>query len=143
MNEYNQKAIDDGYKNARIALQSISDLLPNVDDNELKEELRSQYEGYEQIASKMSKYMSENGLEVKSINVVKKAMLWGSIKLKTLFNNSKNQIAEMMLKGTDMGIIELTAMLNEQENLLPEIKDLLQELLYKEETYQERLKKFL
>ena len=143
MNEYNQKAIDDGYKNARIALQSISDLLPNVDDNELKEELRSQYEGYEQIASKMSKYMSENGLEVKSINVMKKAMLWGSIKLKTLFNNSKNQIAEMMLKGTDMGVIELTAMLNEQENLLPEIKDLLQELLYKEETYQERLKKFL
>ena len=143
MNEYNQKAIDDGYKNARIALQSISDLLPNVDDNELKEELRSQYEGYEQIASKMSKYMSENGLEVKSINVVKKAMLWGSIKLKTLFNNSKNQIAEMMLKGTDMGIIELTAMLNEEKNLEPEIKDLLQELLYKEETYQERLKKFL
>ena len=143
MNEYNQKAIDDGYKNARIALQSISDLLPSVDDQELKEELRSQYEGYEQISSKMAKFMAEKGLEVKSINVMKKAMLWGSIKLKTMFNNSKNQIAEMMLKGTDMGIIELTAMLNEEKNLEPEIKDLLQELLYKEETYQERLKKYL
>ena len=42
-----------------------------------------------------------------------------------------------------MGVIELTAMLNEEKNLEPEIKDLLQELLYKEETYQERLKKYL
>ena len=42
-----------------------------------------------------------------------------------------------------MGIIELTDMLNEEKNLEPEIKDLLQELLYKEETYQERLKKYL
>ena len=32
MNEYNVKAINDAYKNSRIALQSISDLLPEVKD---------------------------------------------------------------------------------------------------------------
>ena len=36
--EFNQKAINDVYKNAHLALQSISDLLPEVDDEEIKKE---------------------------------------------------------------------------------------------------------
>ena len=47
--DYNQKAINDVYKNAHIALQSIKDLLPQVDDVELKNELREQYEGYDKF----------------------------------------------------------------------------------------------
>jgi hypothetical protein len=35
-NEYNLKAITDVYKNAHIALQSISDLLPSVDEDDIK-----------------------------------------------------------------------------------------------------------
>jgi len=143
MNEYNVKAINDAYKNSRIALQSISDLLPEVKDENIRTELKNQYEGYEKITSKIATFMAENGLDAKNINPLKKAMLWTSIKMKTMMNDSKNQIAEMMLKGTDMGVIELTAMLNEKENLQPEIADLIKELLKLEEEYQERLKKFL
>ena len=35
LNEYNQKAINDIYKNAHIALQSISDLIPAVEDDDI------------------------------------------------------------------------------------------------------------
>ena len=92
MNEYNKKAIDDAYKNARIALQSISDLLPEVKDENLRDELKGQYEGYEKITSKISTFMAENGLDVKSINPLKKAMLWTSIKMKTMMNDSKTRL---------------------------------------------------
>ena len=142
-NEYNQKAINDIYKNAHIALQSISDLIPAVEGDEIKEELREQYEGYEKIIGKISTFMAENKIERKDINPFKKAMLWGSIKMKTLFNSSQNQVAEMMINGTVMGINELTAMKNEQTNLDDEIASLLDELLTLEEEYEQRLKKFL
>lgn len=141
--EYNQKAILDVYKNAHIALQSISDLIPSVNDDEIKSELKEQYEGYEKIIGEISSYMKENNIEPKDINPLKKAMLWSSIKMKTMFDNSKNQIAEMMVKGTSMGIIELTAMKNEGKNLNEEILALLEKLLALEEDYEERLKKFL
>ena len=49
LNDYNVKAINDVYKNAHIALQSISNLLPNVKDGGLKSELREEYEGYEVV----------------------------------------------------------------------------------------------
>ena len=143
LNEYNKKAIDDTYKNAHIALQSISDILPAIDDNGLLQELKQQYEGYENVIRDITAYMKQNDALPKDINPFKKAMLWSSIKVKTLFNDSKNNIAEMMLKGTDMGIIELQAMLNESQNLEEDVKGLIQKLLHLEEEYQQRLKKYL
>ena len=143
LNDYNQKAINDIYKNAHIALQSISDLIPSVEHDDIKNELIEQYEGYEKVIGKASTFMAENNIEAQDINPMKKAMLWSSIKMKTLFNNSKNQVAEMMINGTVMGINELTAMKNESSNLNDEILSILDELLSLEEEYEQRLKKYL
>ena len=143
LNEYNQKAINDVYKNAHIALQSISDLLPMVEDDDIKNELTEQYEGYEKVIGKISTFMAENGVEPKDVNPLKKAMLWSSIKMKTLFNSSRNQVAEMMINGTVMGINELTAMKNEGAILDKEVLSFVEELLSLEEDYEERLKKYL
>ena len=140
---FNGKAINDVYKNAHLALQSISDLLPSVEDDELKKELREQYEGYEKIIGEISTYMAEKGVEPKDVNFFKKAMMFGSIKLKTVMNNSRNQIADMMIKGTVMGISELTAMKNENTNLDQDVLNFVEKLLALEEEYEQRLKKFL
>ena len=143
MNEYNKKAITDIYKNAHIALQSLKDLIPAVKDAKLKKELKEEYDGYSDQIKDIAEFMENNKLNPKDINVFKKAMMWTSIKLKTTFNSSKNQITEMMLKGTLMGITELTAMKNESEKLSEGVKEKLQALLGLEETYEERLKKYL
>ena len=140
---FNGKAINDVYKNAHLALQSISDLLPSVEDDELKKELREQYEGYEKIIGEISTYMAEKGVEPKDVNFFKKAMMYGSIKMKTVMNNSRNQIADMMIKGTVMGISELTAMKNENTNLDQDVLNFVEKLLTLEEEYEQRLKKFL
>ncbi len=141
--DYNIKAVNDIYKNAHIALQSISDILPSVEDHDLKAELKEQYDGYEMMIGKISAYMAEHDIEPKDINFFKKAMLWSSIKMKTIMDNSKNQIAEMMINGTVMGINELTAMKNEEQNLDQGIIPLLDELLSLEEEYEQKLKKYL
>ncbi len=139
----NGKAINDVYKNAHLALQSISDLLPAVSDEEIKNELKEEYEGYEKIIGEISSYMAEKGVDPKDVNVFKKAMMWGSIKMKTIAGASRNQVADMMINGTVMGINELTAMKNEKENYDEDVAKFIEKLLSLEEDYQERLKKFL
>lgn len=141
--EYNKKAITDVYKNAHIALQSISDILPDTDDLGLKKEFQEEYEGYEKLIGEISTYMAENGIEPVDINIMKKAMLWTSIKMKMLVDNSRNQLADMMVKGTSMGINELTAMKNEKENLDDGVYNLVEKLLELEESYEKRLREFL
>jgi hypothetical protein len=139
----NKKAVLDVYKNAHIALQSLNDLIPSVNDKDLKKELKAQADGYTEVINEVKAYLKKKKIKEQDIGVLKKAMLWSSIKMKTLFDNSRNQVAEMMINGTVMGINELNAMKNEGENLEPEILSFVKKLLHLEEEYQKRLKAYL
>ena len=143
MNEYNKKAINDVYKNAHIALQSLKDILPAVKDQKLKKELKEEYDGYVSTIKEIGEFMEKSKIKPKDINVFKKAAMWTSIKMKTLINSGKNQITEMMMKGTVMGITELTAMKNESDRLTEGVSSQIEKLLNLEESYEQRLKKFL
>ena len=88
--------------------------------------------------------MKEIGLEPKDIGIIKKAFMFTSIKMNTLTDDSKGHIAELMIKGTVMGITELTEIKNRHENSLGEkTACFLNKLLALEEDYESRLKKLL
>ena len=132
------------YKNAHIALQSISDIITETTDEPLKNELGEQYDGYEKYIGKLSQFMKETSTETKDINPLKKAMLFTSVKMNTLMDNSTSKIAELMIKGTVMGITELHELLNGSGAELSEkTLGFAKELTALEEDYEERLKKFL
>lgn len=40
------------YRNAQLALQSISDILPQIDDEGIKEEIKREHEEYEHISGR-------------------------------------------------------------------------------------------
>lgn len=140
----NNDVLNKIYRNAHIALQSISNLIPEVEESPIKKELHEEYEGYEKIIGEISKEMSENGLEPKDINPLKKTMMWSSIKMKTITDNSQNNAADMMVQGSVMGIIELYTILSHYSNSLSEnTRELVQKLLDLEEEYERKLKTFL
>lgn len=75
---------------------------------------------------------------------MKKAMMWGSIKMNTLTDNSRAHIAEMMIQGTVMGITSLKTSLSEKpEDDDEEITKLLKELIALEEGFEKKLKSYL
>ena len=147
-NECKRKKCDEAlaeiYRNTNLAMQSIEDILPEVDHDGMTKELRSQHEGYAQIGSKAAKIAKDKGIALKEPGVFKKAMMWSSIKMSAMMDGSKNHIAEMMIRGTVMGI---TALRTTQTDLPiepdPEVEKLLTELIDLEETYEKRLKEFL
>lgn len=132
------------YKNAHIALQSISDIIKEVSDENMKRELSEQYDGYEKYIGKLSSYMKETSTEVQDINPFKKAMLFASVKMNTAMDDSASRVAELMIKGTVMGITELHELLNGSGNEISEkVRNFAKELTELEESYEQRLKKFL
>ena len=70
-------------------------------------------------------------------------MMWGSIKMSTLKDNSRAHIAEMMTQGTVMGITALTRSINESSEQDERVKDLAEELLHLEQEYEKKLKSYL
>ena len=139
-----EEALSEIYRNTNLAMQSIEDILPEVDHEGMSKELRSQHEGYSQIGSKAAKIAKDKGVELKEPGVFKKAMMWGSIKMSAMMDGSKNHIAEMMIRGPVMGITSLrTTQTDLPINPDPEVEKLLSELIDLEEKYERRLKEFL
>ena len=139
-----EEALSEIYRNAQLALVSISDILPAVEDETIKNELHSQYEEYERFSAKAAVLARDMGLELKEPNPMKKAMMWGSIKMSTLTDNSRTHIAEMMVQGTVMGITALRATAGDiPTDGNQEIISLLHEMIHKEEQFEKTWKNYL
>ncbi len=131
------------YRNSQLAIQSISNILPETEDEDIKKEIESEYEGYEKISGKACVIAKNRGIELKEPNPMKKMMMWGSIKMSTLTDGSRAHIAEMMIQGTVMGITSLKTTESKAECTDEEICQLLRELIILEEKYEKKLKSFL
>ena len=132
------------YRNCQLALESISDVLPEVEDEKLREEITRQHEEYEKISARAAMLAKDKALEVKEPNPMKKAMMWGSIKMNTLTDNSRSHIADMMIQGTVMGLTSLKTSYGERpENDDEEISAITRDLIALEESFEAKLKEFL
>ena len=139
-----EEALAEIYRNAQLALESINDILPQVDDEETRTELLRQHEEYEKFAARAACLAKDLDLELKEPNFMKKAMMWSSIKMSTLTDNSRSHIADMMLQGTVMGISALKTTAGEvPTDGNDEILKLLNEMIDMEEEFEKRWKAFL
>jgi len=144
LKKFNQNAINCIYKTAQIGLASISNVSEEVEHVALKDELVKEYEGYESFICKLTTFIKENEYELKEVNPMKKAIMWSSIKLNTLTNDSGSHIASLMIKGTVTGITEMQELINGNSNALDErIVNYAKELKELMEKYEQDLKKYL
>ncbi|MBO7368713.1 MAG: hypothetical protein J6U25_00315 [Clostridia bacterium] len=143
-NKIEIEAVDNVYKNAHIALQSISDVLNITEDDKFKQELKDEYDGYERAIGEISSFMRERFIEPKDINPLKTAMLWTSINMNAMTDKSTSHLADMMLKGTITGISELMQLLSRDDGSFSiETRNLIKMLVDLEEGYEKNLKNFL
>ncbi len=132
------------YRNAQLAQVSITDLLPEVEDEEIKEELLREHEEYEKICSQAASLATRYDLNLKEPSPIKKAMMWSAIKMNAATDNSKQNIAQMMIKGTVNGITSLKTSLTDGEQIMnTDIKNLLKDLISMEEGFERKLKRYL
>lgn len=132
------------YRNAQLALTSISDILPEIEGEEIKEEILREHEEYERICSKAAHLAQKFDVELKEPNPIKKAMMWSAIKMGTANDNSSQNVAQMMIRGTVTGITSLkTTLTDGEKHMDEEVKQLLSELIETEENFEEKLKTYL
>lgn len=133
--------LDELSKGACMGMDAIKFILDKVEDESLYKELENQYNQYKEIKNKIDKlYPSDK--EPHETNIMNKAMTWYGIEMKTLSDKSTSKIAELLLQGTNMGIIEGRKLLN-HKNSTEEINQLVEEYVKMQEQDVEKLKKYL
>ena len=143
-NENEVNVLDELNKGACMGMDAIHFILDKVEDDKFKKILEEQYKQYEVISNKIEKLYPEYEDDKKphETNKITKAMTWYGIEMKTLTDKSNSKIAEILLQGTNMGIIEGRKLLN-NKSTNKEIESLIKAYVDMQEEAVEKLKQFL
>ena len=130
-------------KGIKMGMDSISSIAEKVTDDQLKDDLQSEYNQYNTILNDVNAELGKYEEFPKELNPAQKMMGWFDIQMSTLTDDSDSKIAEMLIKGTNMRIIESDKLLNNNPETTPEIKNILTNFIQFQENNVERLKKYL
>lgn len=135
--------LDELNKGACMGRDSINYVLEKVNNKKLKKILIKECKHYEDIISKIEKIYSKNSTKKPhETNIMEKMMTWYGIQIRINEIDNESKIAELFIKGTNMGIIEGRKLLNNKE-VDKKIHNLIEEYVDFQEEYVEKLKEFL
>ncbi len=142
----NINVLDEVNKGACMGMDAIKFVLEKVDDTTFKELLEKQYDKYQEISNSIneiySDYVSDDDKEPHETNAMTKAMTWYGINMKTMTDHTTSKIAELLVQGTNMGIIEGRRLIN-NKHVDKKIEKILNKYVSMQENSLEELKKYL
>ena len=127
----------------KMGMDSISNVLESVKDDNFKKILLEQYNKYNEILNKVDKKLQTFDKVPKDLPAMQKDMGFIEVKMNTTSDNSISHIAEMMLQGTNMGIIKGIKLLHNNPDMDKTIQNILNEFVDYQEKCMETLKEYL
>ena len=136
--------LDELNKGACMGRDAIHFILDKVTDEKLKEELDVQYNKYKEISERIRElYPEYSEDEPHKTNAMNKVMTWYGIEMRTMMDETTSKLAELLMQGTNMGIIEGRRLLNNNPSVDTEVRQILDDFVVMQEDSVETLKKYL
>lgn len=139
----NKEMLNYIYQNSQMGVNTIEQLVKISEDDEFKGYLTSQLREYKEINNKAMDIIKSMGFEEKGVGTFGEISTYMMINIKTLMDKSSSHIAEMMINGSTMGIIQATRSLKKYKDADKKIIALMEKLIETEENNFQQLKKFL
>ena len=141
--EENKKVLNEIHKGLVMGMESLSVIEPKISSDEFRRLINSQYNEYADILLNVNSNLKEYNVKGEDTSPMQKVMGWSSIQMSTLMDDSDSKISDMLIRGTTMGIIEGRKMLNNNDKIDKDIKDILYTFVSKQEHDVEKLKEWL
>ncbi len=136
--------LDEVNKGATMGIDAITDISSKVDDIEFKRVLDIELEKYKKTSKRVNElYDNYSNKKPDETNAMNKIMTWYGIQIRTITDSSTSKIAELLMQGTNMGIIQGRRLLNQNPNISDDVKDILSNFVSMQEDSVETLKKYL
>lgn len=131
------------YQNSQMGVDTIKQLIGITEDEEFKRHLESQFNEYKEIHSAAKSMLNNNGYDEKGISAFDKIKTYLMINMQTLKDKTPSHISEMLIIGSNMGVINAVKNLKKYKEAEHDIKNLMEKLLKFEENNIQQLKAFL
>ena len=141
--ENNINILDELSKGCCMGSDAVKIILPKIDGKEFKEVASNLLEEYEDFLEKINKvYDKYSEKEPHETTPMNKAMTWYGIQMRTINDSSASKLAELLVQGLNMGIIEGKKLLNNKDGD-KKVLNLIKEYVDMQERYVEEIKEFL
>ena len=145
MQNQNLNILDEVNKGATMGMDAINFVSDKVKDEEFKKVLDVEFNKYQKISDRVndlySNYTDKDPHETSAMN---KMMTWYGIQMRTMMDDTTSKISELLMQGTNMGIIEGRRLINQNEgNIEPDVQNILHDFVTMQEDSVETLKKYL
>ncbi len=102
-------------RNVTMGSENLASVVPMIRDGQLMTSVTAQLEKYAEFANMTEDALQAYSVKPKKQSLMKKAMSRGGIMLNTMFDSSDGHIAEMIERGTRVGVDGLERKLIELE----------------------------
>lgn len=144
MENQNLNILDEVNKGATMGMDAISYVSEKVSDNEFREVLDTEYNKYKDISLRVNDlYSNYSYKQPHETNAMNKMMTWYGIQMKTMADDTTSKLSELLMQGTNMGIIEGRRLINQNNDVAQDVKNILNDFVVMQEDSVETLKKYL
>lgn len=131
------------YQNSQMGVSTINQLLDIVEDGNFKKHLEDQLSEYKKINTEAMSMLNKNGYDEKGIGALEKLRTYLMINMQTMTDKSSSHVSEMLIIGSNMGILDATKNIKKYKDAEKDIIILMERLLQFEESNVQQLKEFL
>ena len=131
------------YRNACLAHKATIDVLGRCRNNDLYGELAKEQDRYKAVSLRARRELANRGLAAYEAPAYVRAMVKTGIAMKTATDNSTSRLAEIMYRGTTMGITDMQRTLNRSRAADGDIRARAEKLLEREQQFCDDLKRCL
>ena len=130
-------------KSTEMGMDGIKNVLKKAGEKKLRDELRDEYSEYEAIHRDASALLAERGEAPAGISAFAKVSSEMMTEIETAFDQSSSKLADMMIKGTTMGVTKSLKLMNSYDGDDERVKALCERLKKLEENRINNLKSYL
>lgn len=94
------------YRDASMGVQGSELLINKTEDSEFAGKLHKYCERYNDIKNEAAELLSAQDVVPEDAKTMEKAGLWMGVQMNTLIDKTSSHMAEMLIEGSTMGIIE-------------------------------------
>ena len=138
-----QKLLQMIVENGRMGESACDQLIGRTDDVEMRKELMLEKQQYADAAREAEVRLTDLGARPQPKGPAALVGLWMGMQLNTMMDKSAAHIAEMVIQGATMGVVELTKARNSLAEADAQAQGLASNLITRQQEAIDRLKSFL
>ena len=130
-------------RNALTGEEATSQLIKRTEDSEMRKELMFQQDNYRSVHRQAEDILLRMGESPESPGAMARMGMWAGVMMNTAIDRSNAQIADIMIEGATMGVVDTTKARNQCAEASAEAQGIASNFITQQQDSIERMKQFL